>query len=205
MADPYPSLNINPFQIPLSVQVSRDANGSPSWRRFDGSAFPSTEPFAAKNFTFISPFVRTPYVQQWTFDIQYEPWRGNLIDLRYVGTKGSKLMARINMAQAYDPRVSPINGFTDIRTRTGALINPDFFVPSNLLGLGRASGFLLRSNWASSTYHAMQGSYRRRFSKGILVNAAYTVVKDAGQRIVGQRGCRAGRPQHRGQPWPCGL
>jgi hypothetical protein len=177
MANPYPSLNINPFQIPLSVQVSRDANGAPSWRRYDGSAFPSTEPFAAKNFTFISPFVRTPYVQQWTFNVQYEPFRGNLIDLRYVGTKGSKLMARVNMAQPVDPRVTPVNGFTDIRTRTGALINPDFFVPSEYLGLGRASGFLLRSNWASSTYHAFQGNYRRRFAKGVLVNAAYTWSK----------------------------
>jgi len=177
MANPYPSLNINPFQIPLTVQIARDANGAPSWRRFDGTAFPSTEPFAAKNFTFISPFVRTPYVQQWTFNIQYEPVRGNLIDIRYVGTKGSKLMARVNMAQPVDPRVTPVNGFSDIRTRTGALISPDFFVPSEFLGLGRASGFLMRSNWASSTYHGFQANYRRRFSKGVMVNAAYTWSK----------------------------
>lgn len=177
MANPYPSLNINPFQIPLSVQIARDANGAPSWRRFDGSTFPANEPFAAKNFTFISPFVKTPYVQQWTFNVQYEPFRGNLIDIRYVGTKGSQLMARVNLAQPVDPRVTPINGFTDIRTRTGALINPDFFVPSEFLGLGRASGFLQRSNWASSVYHGLQANYRRRFAKGVLVNAAYTWSK----------------------------
>lgn len=177
MANPYPSLNINPFQIPVSVQVARDANGAPSWRRFDGSAFPATEPFVAKNFTFISPFTRTPYVQQWTFNVQYEPLKGNLIDIRYVGTKGSKLIARVNMALPVDPRVTPINGFTDIRTRTGALINPDFFVPSEFLGLGRASGFLLRSNWGSSTYHAVQANYRRRFARGVLVNASYTWSK----------------------------
>jgi len=177
MADPYPSLNINPFQIPLSVQVARDANGAPSWRRFDGSAFPATEPFAAKNYTFISPFTRIPYVQQWTFNVQFEPLRGNLIDVRYVGTKGSKLMARVNMAQPYDPRTTPVNGFTDIRSRTGALINPDFFVPSQYLGLGRANGFLLRSNWGSSNYHALQANYRRRLVKGVLINAAYTWSK----------------------------
>ena len=177
MANPYPSLNISPFQIPLSVQVARDANGAPSWRRFDGSTFPATEPFAAKNFTFISPFTRIPYVQQWTFNIQFEPSRGNLIDIRYVGTKGSKLMARVNMAQPIDPRVTPVNGFTDIRTRTGAVINPDYFVPPEYLGLGRASGFLLRSNWGSSNYHALQANYRRRLVKGVLINAAYTWSK----------------------------
>lgn len=177
MANPYPSLNINPFQIPLSVQIARDANGGAAWRRFDGSTFPLNEPFAPKNFTFISPFTRTPYVQQWTFNIQLEPSRGNLIDVRYVGTKGSKLMARINMAQPIDPRETPVNGFTDIRTRTGALIAPDFFAPPEYLGLGRSNGFLLRSNWASSTYHGLQANYRRRMSKGILVNAAYTWSK----------------------------
>lgn len=177
MANPYPSLNINPFQIPLSVQMARDANGAPSWRRFDGSAFPSTEPFAAKNYTFISPFTRIPYVQQWTFNIQFEPSRGNLFDIRYVGTKGSKLMARLNMAQPIDPRVTPVNGFSNIRTTTGAVINPDFFVPPEYLGLGRASGFLLRSNWGSSNYHALQANYRRRLVKGVLINAAYTWSK----------------------------
>ena len=28
MADPYPRLNVNPFQIPLNVQIARDANGA---------------------------------------------------------------------------------------------------------------------------------------------------------------------------------
>lgn len=177
MADPYPRLNINPFSIPLQVQFVRDANGTPSWRRFDGTPFPATEPFAAKNYTFIDPFITTPYVQQWTFNLQYEPFRGNLLDIRYVGTKGTGLMARLNMAQAIDPRVTPINGFTDIRNRTGALINPDFFVPSEYLGLGRQSGYRLRSNWGHSTYHGLQVNYRRRFQHRLLMNAAYTWAK----------------------------
>ncbi len=177
MADPYPRLNINPFTIPLQVRIARDANGAPTWRRFDGTAFPATEPFAAKNFTFIDPFIKTPYVQQWTFNVQFEPVRGNLLDVRYVGTRGVSLMAKVNLAQPFDPRVAPINGFTDIRTRTGALINPDFFVPSEYLGLGRASGYRMRSNWGMSAYHGLQANYRRRFQRRLLVNAAYTFAK----------------------------
>jgi hypothetical protein len=73
MANPYPTLNINPFTIPLNVRVARDANGAPSWRRFDGTPFPATEPFSAKNFTFIDPFIQTPDTQQWSFNLQYEP------------------------------------------------------------------------------------------------------------------------------------
>ena len=177
MADPYPKLNINPFTIPLDVQISRDANGGASWRRFDGTPFPATEPFSAKNFTFIDPYIQTPYTQQWTFNIQYEPWLGNMLDVRYVGTRGVGLFAKNNLAQPLDPRVTPVNGFTDIRTSTGALINPDFFVPSEYLGLGKASGYRLLSNWANSSYHALQFSYRRRFQRNLLVNAAYTWSK----------------------------
>ena len=177
MANPYPHLNINPFTIPLQVQISRDASGTPTWRRFDGTAFPATEPFAAKNFTFIDPFVKTPYVQQWTFNVQFEPVRGNLLDVRYVGTRGVGLMAKVNLAQPLDPRVTPVNGFTDIRTRTGALINPDFFVPAEYVGLGRQSGYRVRSNWGASTYHGLQANYRRRFQRRLLVNAAYTWSK----------------------------
>ena len=177
MARPYPQLNINPFTIPIEVQMVKDANGAPSWRRFDGTAFPATEPFNAKNFTFIDPFIKTPYQQQWTLNVQYEPVRGNLIDIRYVGTRGVGLMAKINLAQALDPRVSPVNGFTDIRTKTGAVINPDFFVPSEYLGLGRQSGFRVRSNYGMSTYHGLQASYRRRFQHGLLMNVAYTWSK----------------------------
>lgn len=177
MANPYPKLNVDPFSIPLKVQMTRDANGTPSWRRFDGTPFPATEPFNAKNFTFIDPFIKTPYVQQWTFNVQFEPFRGNLLDIRYVGTRGVGFMAKSNLAQAVDPRVTPINGFTDIRSATGALINPDFFVPSEYLGLGRQSGFRVRSNYGMSTYHGLQVNYRRRFQKGLLMNAAYTLAK----------------------------
>ncbi len=177
MANPYPRLNINPFAIPLNVQITRNAAGAPSWRRSDGTAFPATEPFAAKNYSFIDPFVRTPYTQQWTFNLQLEPWQGNLLDIRYVGTRGTKLMARMNLTQPLDPRVRPVNGFTDIFTSAGALINPDFFVDPQFLGLGRASGFRLRSNWASSTYHGMQVNFRRRFQRGMFWNVSYTFAK----------------------------
>ena len=88
--------------------------------------------------------------------MQYELIPGNLLDIRYVGTRGIGLMAKVNLAQPLDPRVTPVNGFTDIRTRTGALINPDFFGPSEYLGLGRQRGYLVRSNWGASTYHGLQ-------------------------------------------------
>ena len=46
MANPYPQLNVNPFQIPLDVRIVRDASGAPRWVKADGSNFPSMSPFS---------------------------------------------------------------------------------------------------------------------------------------------------------------
>lgn len=176
MANPYPRLNVNPFQIPFNVQIARNENGTPSWRKFDGSPFPSTEPFNAKNTTFVDPFIRIPYTQQWTFNIQFEPAAGSLIDLRYVGSRGVGLQAKLNLAQPLDPRETPVNGFTDIRDARGSLINPDFFVKPEFLGIGR-NGLRWRSNWGHSTYNALQVNFRQRPRWGFAWNLAYTWQK----------------------------
>jgi hypothetical protein len=177
MADPYPRLNVNPFQIPLNVTIARNAAGTPSWRRFDGSLFPVTSPFSAKNNTFVDPFLTTPYVQQWTLNLQYEFDRGNLIDVRYVGSKGTGLLARLNLAQPEDPRVKPVNGFNTITNSAGAAISPDFFVKPEFLGLNRAGGFRQRSNWGKSSYHGLQANLRRRMGKLVTGNFSYTFAK----------------------------
>jgi hypothetical protein len=177
MADPYPRLNLNPFQIPHSVTIVRNAAGTPSWRRFDGSAFPATSPFSAKNNTFVDPFLVAPYVQQWTLNVQYEVTRGSLLDIRYVGSKGTGLLARLNLAQPEDPRVKPVNGFNDIVNSAGAAISPDFFVRPEFLGLNRQGGFRQRSNWGKSSYHSLQANLRRRMGKWVTGNFSYTWAK----------------------------
>jgi hypothetical protein len=177
MSNPYPTLNVNPFQIPLNVTIFKNAQGTPSWRRADGTPFPNTEPYSAKSNTFVDPFVRTPYVQQWSFNVQYEPWHGNLIDVRYVGSRGVGLLAKLNLAQPQDPRVVPVNGFNSITNAAGQAINPDFFVNPEYLGLSKSGGFRMRSNWGQSTYHGLQVNFRRRVTKWFMGNVGYTWSK----------------------------
>jgi hypothetical protein len=83
-----------------------------------------------------------------------------------------------------DPRVTPVNGFTDIRDRNrttanpdGALINPDFFVPAGFLGLSRSGGFVQVANVGHSTYHSFQADVKGRMSSRALWNLAYTFSK----------------------------
>jgi hypothetical protein len=86
-------------------------------------------------------------------------------------------MARLNLAQPVDPRVTPVNGFTDIFTTTGALISPDFFVKPEFLGLNRAGGFRQRSNWGQASYHSLQANFKRRLGKWVTGNLSYTWAK----------------------------
>jgi len=177
LADPYPRLNVNPFQIPLNVGIARNAAGTPRWVRSDGSDFPRQSQFGAKNNNFIDPFIRTPYVQQWAMSVQAEPAPGSLIEARYVGSRGAGLLAKVNLAQPRDPRLQPVNGFTSIYNNAGQAINPDFFVGPEFLGLSRNGGFQQRSNWGHSVYHSLQLSLRRRHARGVSWNLAYTYGK----------------------------
>ena len=177
MADPYPRLNVNPFQIPLNVTISRDANGAATWRRADGTAFPASSPFSPKSNVFIDPMLRTPYLQQWTANAQYELRRGVIADLGYVGSRGTGLLGKINLAVPVDPRVTPVNGFTDIYDRLGRVINPAFFVPAEFLGLHNSTGFQQLTNIGRSTYHSMQAKLRARIGGRLTTNVGYTLAR----------------------------
>jgi outer membrane receptor protein involved in Fe transport len=174
MANPYPTLNINPFQLPLNVKIGRDASGAPIWLREDGTPFPASAPFSSKSNVFIDPLLRTPYQQQWTTNLQYELRRGLLVDLGYVGSRGVGLLGKINLAVPVDPRVTPVNGFTSIYDPLGRVINPDFFVPEQFLGLNRNGGFQQMTNVGKSTYHSFQTKLRARVGRTLNTNLAYT-------------------------------
>ena len=68
----------------------------------------------------IDPNLRTPYVQQWNFGIQREVMRSTVVDLRYVGNKGTKLYRGFDFNQV----VIRENGFLDdfLRARSNGLL-----------------------------------------------------------------------------------
>ncbi|MCP9493071.1 MAG: carboxypeptidase-like regulatory domain-containing protein [Pyrinomonadaceae bacterium MAG19_C2-C3] len=46
--------------------------------------------------------LKTPYIQQYNVGVQYELGRNNLIEVRYVGTKGTKLLQAVAINQGFD-------------------------------------------------------------------------------------------------------
>jgi hypothetical protein len=73
--------------------------------------------------------------------------------------------------------VTPVNGFTDIYDSQRRLINPDFFVPAEFLGLNRNGGFAQLTNVGRSTFHSFQANLRGRFGARAFLQAGYTYGK----------------------------
>jgi Carboxypeptidase regulatory-like domain len=80
------------YVIRDNTGVTRDANGANN-----GTDLVTGQPARgniAETFEFraVDRNLRTPYVQQWNLGVQYELTGGMLVEARYVGTKGTKLL-----------------------------------------------------------------------------------------------------------------
>ncbi len=118
----------------------------------------------------LDPTMRTPYMQHYNLTLQYEFAKDFLLEVGYVGSKGTKLLRRVGIAQALlaSPE-RPVNGVTT-NTPANALLRARFlgFSPNGL------SQFQTSGN---SNYNSLQLSVAKRFSKGLQFLAAYTVSK----------------------------
>jgi hypothetical protein len=97
---------------------------------------------------FISPMLKTAYMQQWNVDLQYEVQPNWMIDLAYVGSKGTHLPATRDMDQL-DPytQTSPYPQFNSIP---------------------------VAESYANSIYNALQFRSEKRVRQGLAFLAAYT-------------------------------
>lgn len=91
--------------------------------------------------------LRTPYVQQWSLGVQYEFARETMLELRYAGTKGTKLLQALAFNQSYDLNdpATPdyiYERFNQVYLAAGAPrgpLNPG--ATARERGLGKAFGF----------------------------------------------------------------
>lgn len=90
------------YQIRDNTNVTRGADGTLN------PTDPATGlPFRgniAETFEFraVDRNLRTPYVQQWNLGGQYEVTKNLLVEIRYVGSKGTKLLQATSFAQGFD-------------------------------------------------------------------------------------------------------
>ena len=97
---------------------------------------------------FVSPNFRDAYMQDWNVDLQYEVQPNWMIDLAYVGTKGTHLPATRDMNE--------LNPYTQTTPY------PEF------------NSILVVEPRANSIYNALQFRSEKRVSQGLAFLAAYT-------------------------------
>jgi len=109
----------------------------------------------------IDPKFDIPYSQQWAFGVQHEILKDTLLDVSYVGTKGTHLLRTRDFNQG-EPSMAVADGTLS---------------PSPLRPYLGFTGMTLFEPSAVSSYNALQVSMNRRFTHGMSFQTAYTWSK----------------------------
>ncbi len=164
----------------LNVSINNPSSFENPWAGFPGGdPYPFTAPAnadARKAYKFILPMPisrffdpssATPYNQQWNFSIQEQLPAEFVLSAAYVGSKGTRLW----LNREINPAVFiPGNGPDGRPLSTGGNIDSRR-IDTNFQGIDEAS------TTGNSTYHSLQLSANRRFSKGLYIMANYTWSK----------------------------
>jgi hypothetical protein len=100
---------------------------------------------------------RTPYIQQYNIGVQYELMSDIVLDVAYVGNKGTKL-----------------NGFRNLNQRA-VITNPDGSQAAGARPYPAFGDIQWMENRVSSTYNSFQLRLEKRFTNGLTGNVSYTL------------------------------
>ncbi len=164
----------------LNVSINNPASFENPWLNFPGGdLYPFTPPATeserkAYKFTlpmpisrFFDPLSVTPYNQQWNFTIEHEFPGQIVLSTAYVGSKGTHLWLNREINPAVfipgnGPDGKPLSTAGNIDSRR---------LDKNFQGIDEAS------TTGNSTYHSLQVTATKRFSKGLYVMTNYTWSK----------------------------
>lgn len=135
------------YQLRDGTLVTRGADGTPN--PIDPTTGQPTLGNIAETFEFraLDRNLKTPYVQQWNFGMQYEVAKDLMIEARYIGSKGTKLLQAVSFAQGYDLNDPSVPDFMFERFNQAyvAAGSPNGALNSGATararGVGRAFGF----------------------------------------------------------------
>ena len=158
-APPYlqtPQFNVPDFANPYSA-------GNPT---VNGFVYPMT-------LLVLDPKLKLPYAQDWNLNIERSFGKDWLLQVGYIGTKGTRLPRFIEAnPTVYDSSLSyadNVNFSDQRRLHSGCTVAAP--QPCTFSSVGFISGI------ANSTYNALQASMRKRFSHGLSFLASYTFSK----------------------------
>jgi len=180
--EPYYTGQGGPLQTPISAPPylqTAQINFANFADPFNGNPPPpGTFATPLTNLT-LSPNLRLPYSQVWDLNVQHSFGSDLLLELGYVGTKGTKLPRFIEAnPTVYVPGFNSVTGEPNStsgnadqrRIHSGCTLTDD---PSTCI----YSSTGLIAGIANSSYNALETSLRKRFSHGISFLTSYTFSK----------------------------
>jgi len=121
--------------------------------------FPASFPFPLPDSAqAIQRDLRTPYMQHWNLNVQQQLGRNRVLEVGYVGSKGTKLLSARDLNQPLPSALPP--GLP--------------FVPRPVQQFDEINTIESR---ASSNYHSLQARLQQRLSAGLAMLASYTWSK----------------------------
>ena len=127
--------------------------------------------------------VRYPYTESWSLGVQHLFARNYTAEIRYVGTRGVDLNVqnRLNVIDVATATRSlptylafPGQGTLDALPNTLAALQSISHIDPAYSAVGFTNPVVGYMPWGASTYHGLQTQLNRRFSNGLMVQAAYT-------------------------------
>jgi hypothetical protein len=178
--DPYYNGQGGPLQTPSSAPpyLQTPQLNFPDFADPYGGTNPFNGSFAQPmTLLTLSPNLRLPYAQDWNLNIQRSFANDWLLEIGYVGTKGTKLPRFIegNPAVFVPGETGGVpnsteNNVNNRRLYSGCNLSPTS-PPCNFASVGLIAGI------ADSSYNALQASLQKRFSHGLSFLASYTYSK----------------------------
>ena len=117
---------------------------------------------------------RTPYIQQFNIGVQYELMPDLVLDVAYVGNKGTKL-----------------NGFRNLNQRA-VITNPDGSQTAGARPYPAFGDIQWMENRVSSRYNSLQMRLDKRFSHGLTASVSYTLGEAISGAPITSRRAAAG-------------
>jgi hypothetical protein len=117
---------------------------------------------------------KTPYTQQWSFELQRQVMKDTILNVGYVGTKGTHLLGIVDL-NSVQPGLAYSSGLLPTTTAVTSANTP---VLNLIRPYGGYSSISQIVPWFNSNYHSLQVSGQKRFQSDSQVNFAYTWSKN---------------------------
>lgn len=158
--DPFPNFGVG--GAPLNAPAIQNPLTAPRTLGAPLAAFPSFVP---------DPFLRTPYVTQYNLTIERSFANDYVLSLSYVGNRGKKLY----QTREINPGLGTFFPFPADRTPPATISNAN--VNARRLNNDVQASIPVTVSDGRSWYDAFEAQVQKRYSKGLLFQAAYTFSK----------------------------